>query len=193
MQKYTQTDTDRRRRISNCKYSSELINRSIYHKRTRYLLYYYCTERTTYIYTYKAYIHTSIQYEAKLFLRVAAQRKRNGGRNRIPKTKKKTSRRRTLPLLSPYIGGINTCKPTHRKYSIQKRKMRITETHETHSQLVSTTTITELAKFAPIRPIVLSFEMLSPVSPRFGSCRTFVLLATATLFRVRYYSCLSLI
>lgn len=57
------TQTEHRRRITNCKYSSELINRSIYHKE-RVICYTIIARNEPY-----TYIHTYIntQYETKLF------------------------------------------------------------------------------------------------------------------------------
>lgn len=109
-----------RRRISNCKYSSELINRSIYHKE-RVICYTIIARNEPY-----TYIHTYINTIRNETVLRAASRKRNGEAGEIEFQKKtKTSRRRrpiphhcrAAPILEELIVNLPT-----EKYSIQNLK-----------------------------------------------------------------------
>lgn len=130
---HTHTQNRRyRRRISNCKYSSELINRSIYHKE-RVICYTIIARNEPY-----TYIHTSIQYETKLFW----EPRRANGTERPEKSnskkKTKTSRRRrpiphhcrAAPILEELIVNLPT-----EKYSIQNLKQ--TKKDNSKSPIVS--------------------------------------------------------
>lgn len=123
-QKCTHTHTQKRRyrrRISNCKYSSELINRSIYHKE-RVICYTIIARNEPY-----TYIHTYINTIRNETVLRAASRKRNGEAGEIEFQKKKTKtsrRRRPIPhhcRAAPILEELIVNLPTE-KYSIQNLK-----------------------------------------------------------------------